>query len=464
MFNITVKNGDTEKRIQYSEKTLLSDALRDAGIDLHQPCGGKGICGKCTVLANGEAVLACTTYVQSDTYVDYSTQDRNIQGLTEGLIKNFKKKPLLDEGYGMAVDIGTTTIACYIYKFPECALVSKNGVLNEQSRFGADVIARIEYCSGGGLSVLSDTIRKQIKELSAGKDISKYVITGNTTMLHILMGLDPSSMAKAPFEPKTLFGKWYGRAYLPPCISAYVGADITMAIAASDMQSKNVSFLVDIGTNGEMALWNGSRLYCCSTAAGPAFEGTNISHGMMAQSGAINSVYIESGEIKYTTIDNAPPVGICGSGIIDAVSCMIKLGVLESSGYLSEDFEIGGSGIFVTAKDIRNIQLAKSAIRSGIDTLIHESGTDIDSIEEFYIAGGFGSYIDKDSAANIGLIPAEITGRVVSIGNASGMGAAMILQSEDMLIKAEQTAKAAEVIELSESGFFMERYIENMMF
>lgn len=464
MFHITVRNGKSQKRLEYSEKILISDALRDAGINHIQPCGGKGICRKCTVLANGKNVLACTTYVQSDTCIDYSIQENNIQGLTEGFEKKFDKKPLIENGYGMAVDIGTTTVACYLYKFPECVLVSKKGVLNEQAQYGSDVITRIEFCNNGGLDLLSCKIREQIRELSSGYDISKYVITGNTTMLHLLTGIDPSPIAKVPFIPNTLFGKWYGNAYLPSCISAYVGADITTAVMASDMMDRQCSFLVDIGTNGEMVLWNNNKLYCCSTAAGPAFEGANISQGVVATKGAINHVYIDCGAIKYTTIDNAPPIGICGSGIIDAVSCMLELGILDESGYLKESFEIADSGVFITASDIRNIQLAKSAIRSGIDTLIHESGTDINDIEEFYIAGGFGSYIDKNNASNIGIIPKEVVDRVTSIGNASGIGASIILRNAEMLNKSTEIAKTTEIIELSGSSFFMNKYIENMMF
>ncbi len=464
MFTLTIKTNNQTIKKEYNDKILLSDALSDAGIHQLKPCGGNGICGKCKVIANGHEVLSCKTYIDSDTIVDYTAKSDNIQGLTDGVAKSFNKKPLVQNGYGLAVDIGTTTIAGYLYSFPEGDLVYTKGVLNTQAEFGADVISRIEYSDKGGLKQLQQKVTEQIKLLAQDKKIEKYVITGNTTMLHLFTGLDPSGIARSPFTPKSLFGDWHGNAFLPPCISSYIGADITTAILASDMMESKVSFMVDIGTNGEMVLCKNGKLYCCSTAAGPAFEGAGISRGMLAASGAINTVYIENGKLKYTTIDDKPAAGICGTGLIDAVACMLELEAIDETGFMESDFEIADSGIFITAEDIRKVQLAKSAIRSGIDTLLHESGTNLEEIEVFYIAGGFGSFINKTSAAKIGLIPREVVDNVKSIGNAAGNGAAMILQSEECLEESKHIAGCAEVVELSQSPFFMDKYVENMMF
>ncbi|MFA7637237.1 MAG: ASKHA domain-containing protein, partial [Monoglobales bacterium] len=381
MFKITVKNNDTEKSLTFSEPILLSEALERFGINQHKPCGGKGICKKCMVTANTKEVLACQTYASDDTYIDYNTNEGDIQGLKEGYMTFFDKQPLVTEGYGLAVDIGTTTIAGLLYKFPECEIIESMAIANTQAAYGADVISRIEFSSSGGLDKLQKCAEDQIEKLSCGYKIDKYVITGNTTMLHLLTGLDPASIAVAPYEPKTLFGFWQDNVFLPKCISAYVGADMTCAILSSGILDDKTSFLVDIGTNGEMALWHGGTLVCCSTAAGPAFEGGVISQGTLAISGAIDKVFIENGEVKYTTIDDKKPIGVCGTGLIDAISCMKNLGVLEESGYLEEDFQIGNSGVYITAKDVRQVQLAKAAIRAGIDTLLHECNIDCAEIE-----------------------------------------------------------------------------------
>lgn len=464
MFSILIRGKDFEHKHTYENKILLSDALENAGIHHDKPCGGKGTCKKCLVTANGEKVLACMTYADDDTVIDYDNNCDDIQSVVFAKEVDFEKKPLLNSGYGLAVDIGTTTIAGYIYKFPEGICIKSAGLPNLQKAHGADVISRIEFASNGGLHILQQELFQQIKKLSEGYDIDKYIICGNTTMLHFITELDPSGIAAAPFTPSSLFGEWHDNIYYPRCISSYVGADITTAIIASGMMNDKTSFLVDIGTNGEMALFNDGKLLCCSAAAGPAFEGANISAGMLSVGGAINKVYIENGEIKYTTIDNKKPVGICGTGLIDAVCCMLKLGIIDDTGYMEEKFEIGDSNVYITPADIRQLQLAKAAIRAGIDTLLHKSMISSKDIDKFYIAGGFGSFINKESAAAIGLIPQEVLDKVTVIGNGAGAGACMMLLNSDLITKSEQIADNAETIELSSDEFFVNSYMENMMF
>jgi len=464
VFSIVIKTKSHEYRHTYDKKILLSDALENIGIHQDKPCGGKGICKKCRVIVNDEAVLACMTYITEDAIVEYTADIGDIEGIVFSKTECHKVNPLLDSGYGMAVDIGTTTIAGYIYKFPEGECVKKIGLSNPQKAHGSDVISRIEFAGGGGAETLRKELFHQISQLSAGYAIDKYIITGNTVMLHFITGLDASGIAKAPFTPNSLFGKWYDNIYYPRCISSYVGADITTAIIASGMMNDKVSFLVDVGTNGEMVINNHGKLLCCSTAAGPAFEGTNISSGMLSISGAINKVYIEDGEIHYTTIDDAKPAGICGTGLIDAVACMLKLGVIDETGCLEDDFEISNSGIYISPSDIRQLQLAKSAIRAGIDTLLYKSKISYKELEHFYIAGGFGSFLNKESAAEIGLIPKEALDKVEVIGNGAGAGACMFLLNGDLINEAERIAGSAEVTELSSDEFFMNSYMENMMF
>jgi len=461
MFEITVSG---RCRKQFMKKILLSDALEQMGIFQHKPCGGNGTCGKCRVLANGKEVLSCRTFVSEDTEVVLLAEYGEIRGVTKGYTAEFEKKPLVSEGYGMAIDIGTTTVAGYLYHFPEGELIKSICVANRQAEFGADVISRIGYAEQGGIEVLKNRIQEQIAKISEGYPIEKYVITGNTTMLHLLTGKNPAGIARAPFLPESLFGEWVLNAYLPKCISAYVGADITTAILASGMMEKKTAFLVDIGTNGEMALWHNGELVCCSTAAGPAFEGAGIYQGVPAVRGAINRVFLQDNSLQYETVDGGKPVGICGTGIMDAAACMLELGALDETGYLEENFSIGDSKIVITPEDIRAIQLAKAAIAAGIDTLLHACGIEADAVEAFYIAGGFGSYIRCDSAVRIGLIPEAVAKKVVAIGNAAGNGAAMILQSTDCLKKSEEIAKTARTVDLSQDAYFMERYMEQMMF
>jgi len=464
MFSVVIKTKNDEYKNTYDKKILLSDALKNAGIYHDHPCGGKGTCKKCSVTANGKKVLSCMTYIDSDTIVDYTSEAEDIVGIVFSKTAQQKLNPILDSGYGMAVDIGTTTLAGYVYKFPEGNCVKSIGLPNLQKSHGADVISRIEFQSRGGKNTLMEELHQQIKNLSEGYDISKYIITGNTTMLHFMEGLDASGIAKAPFTPKSLFGMWKDNIYYPGCISSYIGADITTAIIASGMMDDKVSFLVDIGTNGEMVINNNGKLLCCATAAGPAFEGANISSGMLSVSGAINKVYIDGEKVRYTTIGDTKPIGICGTGLIDAVACMLKLGVIDESGYLEDDFVIGDSGISITPSDIRQLQIAKSAIRSGIDTLLEKSKITYTELEKFYIAGGFGSFINKESAAAIGLIPTEVLDKAEVIGNGAGAGACMLLLNRDFIKKSEEIAEEAETIELSNDEFFINSYMENMMF
>lgn len=461
---LTVRHGNQEVSKEFQGKILLWDALAEMGFPLSRPCGGRGVCGQCTVIANGEPVRACVTYPEEDMVIEELPVPEEMRVLTDGERVNPMKEELTHSGYGLAVDIGTTTIAGYLYRFPEGELVKTAGVINAQVSYGADVVTRMEYALQGGAEALKQCLTEQIMKLAEGVDVERYVITGNTTMLHFLTGKSVEGIACAPYIPESLFGEWSGNMYFPRCISAFVGADITCAVLASGMLERKVSLLVDIGTNGEMVLYKDGRLLCCSAAAGPAFEGAEISEGMLAESGAIDRVFLERGKVRYTTIGEVPPRGICGSGLVDAVAIMLKLGVLDDTGYLEEAYEIGDSGVYITPEDVRQLQLAKAAIRAGIETLLYEADCKYEEVECFYIAGGFGSYVDRASAAGIGLIPRELLDKVCVIGNAAGAGAAMILQSERMRKESLRIAESAETLQLADSAYFAEKYIEYMMF
>lgn len=449
---------------RFSQTICLSEALEAMGVYQSKPCGGNGKCGKCKVLLDGKEVLSCQTQISADATVVYDPDKPKVQGITEGAMSHISGGPLVEEGYGLAVDIGTTTIAGYLYHFPEGKLVRSCALPNTQAEFGADVISRIDYANRGGRKLLQQRLQEQIRALCEDIIPQKYVITGNTTMLHLLTGKDPRGIAVAPFTPESLFGYWQENAYLAPCISSYVGADITTAILASGMCDCKTALLADIGTNAEMALWHNGRLVCCSAAAGPAFEGAGIHCGMPATDGAISRVWLEEGTLRYQTIGNAPAAGICGSGLLDAVACMLELGVIGQSGYLKEAYPLSDSGVVITPGDIRQVQLAKAAVRAGIETLLEISGVSPDQVEQLYLAGGFGSYLDIQSAVAIGLIPVQLAPVAKPVGNAAGNGAVMMLLGKDGIPAAQQLASKAKTEELSSSRIFMEKYVEAMLF
>lgn len=425
-----------------------------------------------------------------------------------------------NSNYGIAIDIGTTTVAVYLLDIKTGKIIDTESGLNSQKNFGADVISRIEFSMQGPekLKMLQDKIVSQIGNmcisLEARNGISKnsiYSITlaGNTTMLHLVFGIDPSGIALAPFIPGFLQAMNIPSSelgnfpldciiYSLPSISGYVGADIVAGILATRMHEREeLSLLIDIGTNGEIVFGNREKLYACSTAAGPAFEGAHISCGMGGVKGAVDSVAIENDVIRYTTIGDTDAVGICGSGIIDIVALLLKSGIIDFTGRMQNAEEVekestatllkklkvdrDGSAIIVakssnsgtgddvifTQKDVREVQLAKAAISAGVATLLNKAGRDLNEIENVFIAGGFGSYISKKSAAAIGLIPAELLDRTESVGNTAGLGAmtcALSSMSEENFRDCGKIKDLTEYIELSTDSFFNMKYMDEMRF
>ena len=480
-------------------QVLLSDALLAAGLSHDRPCGGRGVCGKCAVRVQGELTpmseqererlgetlceqgyrLACVARATGTCTLYYTINSSNMQGLTDGFLKNFSLcPPEGNEGTGLAVDIGTTTVAAYLYSLTDGKRLASLCRTNPQREYGADVISRVDHAMHGGLRILAARIARCIDEmeekLCVMADAPKphtRVITGNTAMLHFLTATDPSPMAASPFMIKRAFGELLTSdgvtTYLPRCISAFIGADITAALLASGLchDESKTALLMDIGTNGEMALLHDGKLICCSTAAGPALEGAGISCGAMAVDGAIDRVTVTDGKLRCHLIgqrQDIPPVGLCGTGLIDAVAALLETEELDETGYMEEDADIGGC--ILTRTDIRQVQLAKAAIRAGLETLLHEAGVSYDEIDEVALAGGFGSYLHPDTCAAIGLIPRELVGKIRVLGNAAGSGAAMMLLSGAERAVSEQIAQRAQVIDLSTNATFMQRYVEEMYF
>ena len=462
---ITVITNSDKVNIEFKTGERLYDVLVRGGFKIDAPCGGNGTCNKCLVEVDGKLLHACKTDAQDGMQV--RLEDTTSVVLTEGAdVKAYGN----GDGFGIAVDMGTTTVAAKLYDIATGENLGTYARGNNQKSYGADVISRSEH-----YKAMHPIATEQINEIIDyfGKSISKVFVAGNTIMQHFTLGLDPRSITVAPFTPVTTElevreGKDLGvkadKVVVLPCVSGYVGADIVMGILATGLhKAEKPCVLLDIGTNGEIVVGSKDGIYCCSTAAGPAFEGASISCGMSGVEGAVSKVKLENDHIKWETIGNVPPEGICGSGILDMVAEFLKSGIIEDTGYMEDDVAICDN-VTITPKDIREVQLAKAAIAAGINVLLKKTGIKYDDIEALYLAGGFGNYLDKNSAAAIGLIPKALLDKVKPVGNSSLTGCCMALLNNDFKQQAVKIAQEANYIELSCDADFQSEYVEQMMF
>lgn len=487
------------RKLSSTSPVLLSELL-----GMETPCGGHGSCGKCKVTARGELSpvsdrekvllspaeisrgirLACLTYAVGDCEITPPASAQSGQILTIGEPRPLAITAPVFANYGVCVDLGTTTLAARLYN-TEGKLLATDARLNPQSRFGADVISRIETALGGSANALADAIRNALEEAllslaqSAQIDVCNVdgaVITGNAVMLSLLTRTSVKPFSHAPFAVDRLFGETLTAGdlgirvlqkntpvYLPPCISAFVGADTVCAILATRLCEGVSALLADVGTNGELALWHREKLTVCSTAAGPAFEGVGISMGMCAGEGAIDKTSIVNGAPFVHVIGEGSPVGICGSGLVDAISAMLDLELLDESGYLEEDPFVLCAPVTLTQRDIRMLQLAKSAICAGLLTLTETERVRADDLHALFVAGGFGSYLDLRSAARIGLLPSSLAKKAVIVGNAALDGAARLLFDEALRKIAVKIAASATLLSLADSPIFARLYTEGML-
>lgn len=394
---------------------------------------------------------------------------------------------------GAAIDLGTTTIAMYLLDLETGALLAARSTQNPQSSYGQDVISRIEYAasSSDGLQrlrrVLMSGLSKLAEELCTSVGVSQehvydVSVVGNTTMCHIFLGITPEGIASSPFVPATTeemilepfeadLHKTFSNAkvYLMPGISAYIGSDIVAGILASRLdEERGNALLVDMGTNGEIVLKTGKQILTCSAAAGPAFEGGHISQGMIAQHGAVDRVWMDkAGDIAFSTVDNSAPAGICGSGLVDAVAVLLDQKLLDDTGRLSNDpFVLRNAvgEVTMTQKDIREVQLAKSAIRAGIEVLLSDAGIAAEDIDRVFLAGAFGNYVKSKSAVRIGLLPEIPLDKILPIGNAAGGGAGLSLINRQMKSKARTLPRRIRSVELSGRKDFSDYFVEFMAF
>ncbi|HWR62691.1 MAG TPA: ASKHA domain-containing protein [Clostridia bacterium] len=401
---------------------------------------------------------------------------------------------------GVAVDIGTTGISAYLVSLESGRVLSRASSLNPQTQYGGDVLTRISYCmnNADGSKLLKEAITKKIDEIigeltSGGYDrdsVYRVAIAGNTTMLHLFLGVDTRSVALAPYRPVftdridlkaaelSVNINKNGVLTLLPSASGYIGADIIAGITATGFNKKSgAAIFIDIGTNGEIAAINNGRIAATSTAAGPALEGMNISCGCRAEAGAIDSFSIdETYNISYTTIGGIKPRGICGSGLIDIAAFFVKREIVQRNGRFNPSLDLRVKDslrdkcfyitdeIYISQKDIRQIQLAKGAIAAGIALLLEKLGLPLDKVEEAVIAGAFGYHINPRSIMDISLIPKGFRGKITFVGNSSVEGARLALINGSMLRAMEALKDEITVLELSNSDSFQECFINELNF
>jgi uncharacterized 2Fe-2S/4Fe-4S cluster protein (DUF4445 family) len=587
--------------------STVLDAAREAGLDLHTPCGGRGTCGGCRVVFTADAPepttedreylsekelasgfrLACRAVVNDDCVVTVpaETLRKDSKFLLHGITRDVKLDPsvlkvifnvkaasledqradadrltaaLAEKGcqvtisdealpslslamrsggtvaayisddevievrpeasaggvYSVAFDVGTTTVVGMLLDLETGEEKAVAARTNPQVSYGDDVVSRISFASEGGLDKLQAAIigciNEIIADVAAKADVStasiyQVVICGNTTMGHLILGVDPSSVAQAPYVAvfrsavKTssralgIEVSPAGRVVFLPNVAGFIGGDtVGVMLAADYAHSDRLRLAVDIGTNGEIVIGNGKRLLAASAAAGPAFEGARIRHGMRAADGAIESVRVVDGRLTVETINSAPPVGICGTGLIDAVAALLDEGLIDPAGRLlspdevphaSEDLksrlvensigpafllagETDGAAreVVLGQRDIRELQLAKGAIAAAVAILLKEYGATPDDLDEVLLAGAFGSYIKKESALRIGLLPAVPPEKMSQIGNAAGTGSKLVALDSDLLAEAERLSVKTRYVELAGRADFQTIFADSMMF
>lgn len=488
MGTLTVFTAKGKQNIRFEGTPTVQQVLEQGGISMAHPCGGMGTCGKCAIEVLGDISLpdsaelnagyrlSCRTRLYGDAIVTLKSKSDSASLIAEGFAENIEPSKNVTDKIGAAVDIGTTTIALSVYDLATGTCLSTKSALNPQSVISADVIGRIDAAINGKLSVMQDMLISCIRALAEDTGyfdrIDTWCLTGNTTMLYLLCGKNPQSFAVAPYVADHLFGEeitFLGKpAFLPSCMHAFVGADITCAVLASGMTgmtgTTGTALLCDIGTNGEIGLWKGGTLYVTSTAAGPVFEGAGISCGCQSVAGAIEEVKLNANRLSVKTIGAAKPVGLCGSGVIDAIACLLENGTVEETGTMEPEEVLLCEGVFINRQDIRNVQLAKAAIAAGIRTLLEVTETSEEEISVFYLAGGFGKHLNLDSALRIGLFPATLRNKVSVLGNAALRGAASMLTNEAMKETARTVAGEAKYLSLPDNPAFSKNYIEELSF
>lgn len=507
-------------RLEVRAGTRLQDVLFGQGVEF--PCGGRGRCKGCRVkvlrgflnitaeeknlLTRSELDagwrLACRHSLHEDLELELAQWEMSI--LSDESKFGFTPR----EGLGVAIDLGTTTIAAQLLDLRTGNVLGVQTALNAQARHGADIMSRVEFAMHGGQTELQRLVREQLGEMigqllavsptvtrsrrreesdQAGvrknpaapvggcEGLKRVVIVGNTVMHHLFCGINIAPLSAYPFEPaqpgRVQLSARESGWKLPddavveflPCLGGFVGSDILAGIVATGLhESQELMALMDLGTNGEVVVGNCDRILCTSTAAGPAFEGARIWMGMRAATGAISAVQVEDNFITCRVIGGGEPRGLCGSGLVDAVAAGLELEWIHPSGRMANRKEMPLAGpVLLSATDVRELQLAKGAIAAGLRMLTARLGASLDDIRALHLAGAFGNYINRASAQRIGLLRVPIN-RVIPAGNTALLGAKRALFEDTA--GWEDVAKRAGHFSLNEDPGFQEIYAEEMRF
>ena len=492
--------------IEVEDGISVLEAEIQAGLRPDAPCGGLGKCGKCLVKINGEVVKACQIRIGEGETCVVETLDRagNEKILTDG----FNREVVFEPGLRMAqveLEKAKTGEKRSDWQRLLDTLAETDGEV-EPGQMEVDLKLAGElygmrrdsdewyviYSRRRILEMRKEAGRRCLAE-DAGirrEDVFQVCVVGNTCMHHLFLGISPASLVHAPYIPAlserlVLNAGDYGLAVQERAelimlsdIAGYVGADTCgCLLAIRQDQQEEISLMIDIGTNGEMVLGNRERMVTCSTAAGPAFEGAKIECGMRGAAGAVDHVKYEEGKWNYTTVGNKPAVGLCGSGLIDLVAGLLDAGMLDENGVLRSGQEKQGvfilvpperggneRGVYLTQKDLGEVQLAKAAIAAGIQMLMERLGITEDDICSVYIAGAFGNYMDPVSAGKIGLLPATLVKKVKPVGNAAGEGAKIALVNEKEMLEMDELVRKIEFVELAASADFQDHFIDELGF
>lgn len=490
-----------EERFELERGTPLQDVLFAHGVEF--PCGGRARCRGCRVrvlngwlpvtpeqeqVLTGEEIaagwrLACCSKAEGDLTLELGQWEAAI--LADNSVFEFTP----GEGWGVAVDLGTTTLVAQLLDLRNAHVLAVRTALNAQARHGGDVMSRVGFALAEvGQRRLKELIRRQIGKLidelvvaAKGPDthINMVVIVGNTVMHHLFCGFDVEPLSHVPFEPKRdgleIFQSsdlgWKLSGDPPvrflPCLGGFIGSDILAGVLATRLdESESLVGLVDLGTNGEIVLGNRERMLCASTAAGPAFEGARISMGMRAASGAISAVNVDQGRLSCHVLGNVSPRGICGSGLVDAAAACLELGLIKHTGRLAsgENALMLCAPVTLTQNDVRELQLAKGAIAAGIRILLARWGAEARDVTRLYLAGAFGNYINRASARRIGLIDFPLE-RVQPAGNTALLGAKLALfnpRHQDFDYR--QVRARIEHVSLADDPQFQDIFVGEMRF
>ncbi len=500
-------------------KTILSYA-QELGIELNAPCGGEGTCGQCLVevestpgalsrktkaerqfIRNDGHRLACQARIRSTEVPIYVRIPRIAYCILEtGEFWPIPVEPFVHregdrvfyestdinsytgELHGITLDIGTTTLVMYLVDLETGAVLSVISRENPQKKYGNNVISRIEFARTGQRLLEREiriAVNEMIAQLTERRNVYELVVVGNPVMRDLFFGSSVQSLGISPYEPlstepvrKTaselgLATNPNARVYGLPLVGSFVGADALAVILSTGMyKHKGISMAIDIGTNTEIVLGNQNRLIATSCAAGPAFEGCSVQFGLGSVSGAINEVWLVNGKVSYRTIHQAKPIGICGSGLIDALAVLLENSMINGRGKFRGDtraFQITDTIRLVEA-DIDKLNLAKSAVSVGIKILLERYGIELTDLDRIYLAGAFGYYINLENAMRIGLLPPIALEKVKKVGNAAIEGARHALISRTKREEAEALAKRIEHIKLEQVENFQEKFIGELYF